>query len=119
MDIHPELVEMTRTNIQKEDGDLLESGTVTLKVGNGWEGWPDAAPFDAIHVGAAADDFPKKLANQLRVGGIMIVPIGPSYGMQYLYKVERVAQTGNANKDFETHRLLGVRYVPLIHQRSA
>jgi protein-L-isoaspartate(D-aspartate) O-methyltransferase len=118
MDIHPQLVDMSRENIEKEDGDLLESGTVTLKVGNGWEGWPDAAPFDAIHVGAAADDFPIKLANQLRVGGIMIVPIGPTYGMQYLYKIERIAHTGNPQSDFQTYRLLGVRYVPLIHERT-
>ena len=57
----------------KEDADLLESSTVQLKVGDGWKGWPEAAPFDVIHVGAAADGFPEALAAQLKLGGTLVV----------------------------------------------
>lgn len=115
MDVYPRLVDLTRENIQRGDGDLLESGTVQLKVGNGWDGWPEAAPFDAIHVGAAASSFPKALANQLAVGGVMVIPIGPEGGFQNFYRVERVAQTGVVDSDFKSYKLLGVRYVPLVH----
>jgi protein-L-isoaspartate(D-aspartate) O-methyltransferase len=115
MDVYPRLVDLTRENIQRGDGDLLESGTVQLKVGNGWDGWPEAAPFDAIHVGAAASTFPKVLANQLAVGGVMVIPIGPEGGFQNFYRVERIAQTGNVDSDFQSYKLLGVRYVPLVH----
>lgn len=115
MDVHERLVEKTRTNIMKDDSDLLESGTVELKHGNGWEGWPDAGPFDAIHVGAAADKFPTKLANQLVKGGIMVIPIGPEGWIQYFYRVVRIDETGNPDKDFKKIKLMSVRYVPLIH----
>jgi protein-L-isoaspartate(D-aspartate) O-methyltransferase len=87
MDIQSNLVFLTQRNIQAGDSDLLKSGTVQLKVGNGWEGWSEAAPFDAIHVGAAAAEFPVELARQLTVNGILIVPVGPNGGTQYLYKV--------------------------------
>jgi protein-L-isoaspartate(D-aspartate) O-methyltransferase len=95
---------------------LLKEGTVRLKTGNGWEGWPEAAPFDAIHVGAAAKEFPADLAQQLALHGVLIVPLGPNGGVQYLYKIERVAESENYQAtDFKATRLLGVRYVPLIH----
>lgn len=119
MDIYPHLVELTKHNILNDDADLLRTQTVTLQVGNGWVGWPDAAPFDAIHVGAAASSFPQQLAQQLKVGGVLIVPIGPTGGTQYLYKVERVAQTqppGHfVQSDYRLTELLGVRYVPLVN----
>jgi protein-L-isoaspartate(D-aspartate) O-methyltransferase len=122
MDIYNDLVFLTQRNIQAGDPDLLKSGTVQLKVGNGWEGWPDAAPFDAIHVGAAASEFPAELAQQLALNGVLIVPVGPDGGTQHLYKVERIAVTPTSAPDyayspldFRVTRLLGVRYVPLIH----
>ena len=116
MDIFPVLVQNTRANLLKDDADLLEGGTVTLRQGNGWEGWPDAGPFDAIHVGAAAESFPSTLANQLAVGGIMVIPIGPKGGTQYFYRVERIAHVGNIHKDFKRTKLMGVQYVPLIKE---
>ena len=119
IDVHPRLVDLTRANIQKADGDLLESGTVTLRAANGWNGWPEEAPFDAIHVGAAAEEFPSVLAKQLKVGGRMIVPIGDRYGTQYLYQVDRIKKTGEIAQDFVIKRLLGVRYVPLIRGSEA
>jgi len=131
MDIHPELVALTRSNMLKGDGDLLlleegetDSGnnvksstaaaTVRLQVGNGWLGWPAAAPFDAIHVGAAADVLPRPLAQQLRVGGGLVIPIGPPETVQTLSRVERIGATGDFGADFRTTRLLAVQYVPLV-----
>jgi protein-L-isoaspartate(D-aspartate) O-methyltransferase len=94
---------------------------VTLKVANGWLGLPEEAPFDAIHVGAAAADFPWQLAQQLKLGGIMIVPVGPVGGLQKLYSIYRVDQksTNSHNivrDDFLVKELLGVIYVPLVQQ---
>ena len=115
MDIHKKLVDNTRNNIMKADADLLESNTVQLQVGDGWKGWPEAAPFDAIHVGAAADGFPAALAGQLKLGGTLVVPIGPEYGVQYFYNVKRVKETCNPKEDYKMTKLMGVRYVPLVH----
>mmetsp|Transcript_10848 Transcript_10848/g.19831 ORF Transcript_10848/g.19831 Transcript_10848/m.19831 type:complete len:327 (-) Transcript_10848:173-1153(-) len=140
IDFLPELVTFSMQNMQKEDGDLLvqsssDSGsqaTVELKVGDGWKGLPEAAPFDAIHVGAAADTFPKNLMSQLAVGGIMICPVGPDGGYQSLYKIKRLhgsdehpfstsdvdkhsSSTTFTESDYDIEELIGVRYVPLVH----
>lgn len=122
IDIYPHLVNLTKENIMKKDGDLIQNGIVQVKVANGWNGWPEEAPFDAIHVGAAAADFPYELALQLKLGGVLLVPVGPVGGVQNLYKVERVgekstnAAAGFVQSDFNIHELLGVRYVPLVQQ---
>lgn len=114
IDVYPELVDMTRRNIEKEDGDLLRNGIVEVQVGDGWKGLPDKSPFDAIHVGAAADSFPEQLMMQLRVGGVLIIPVG-AYD-QAIYKVDRVAEHSQyREKDFRKKMLFGVRYVPLVH----
>ncbi len=86
-----------------------------------------SAPYNAIHVGAAAATFPKNLMAQLAVGGVMVIPVGPDGGVQYLYRVERVGDDGGvvgvgrddskisfSEDDFKVYRVLGVRYVPLV-----
>ena len=127
IDVIPELVEMSRTNIQKDDGDLFNSNTVQVMVRDGWKGYPEGSPYNAIHVGAAAATFPKDLMSQLAVGGVMVIPVGPDGGMQYLYQVERVGDSGDIvgvsssdtfkgfrEEDYQVKRVLGVRYVPLV-----
>jgi len=127
IDVIPELVAMSLNNIQKEDGDLFESNTVEVMVGDGWKGYPAEAPYNAIHVGAAAATFPKDLLNQLCLGGVMVIPVGPDGGIQHLYRVERGGDRGEVvgernndhskgfvEDDFEIQKLLGVRYVPLV-----
>jgi protein-L-isoaspartate(D-aspartate) O-methyltransferase len=134
MDIHADLVELSTRNIRKADGDLMlndkESPIISLKVGNGWQGWLEQAPFDAIHVGAAAASFPVALAQQLRLHGVLIVPVGPTSGVQTLLRVERIhesdtdttttsSSSSSSSKpfrpeDFSMTELLGVRYVPLV-----
>ena len=118
IDIHPQLVQTATDNIRKADGDLLDSGVIKMQTANGWEGLPEAGPFDAIHVGASAAALPRELAAQLKPGGVLIVPVGPQTGAQYLYKVER--QEANSDtfdpKEYRFTKLLGVRYVPLIDE---
>jgi len=116
IDAWSELVDFSRANMSKEDSDLFDTGTVTLQAGDGWEGLPDAAPFNAIHVGAAAATFPKNLMQQLAVGGVMVIPVGPDGGYQNLYKVEKLKHSPTFDKgNFAIKNLLGVRYVPLFH----
>jgi len=57
IDVVPELVDMSKKNVMKEDGDLLDSHTVEFMLRDGWKGYPEGAPFNAIHVGAAAGKY--------------------------------------------------------------
>jgi protein-L-isoaspartate(D-aspartate) O-methyltransferase len=120
IDVHPYLIDLSMNNMRKADGDLLDSGVVQFSLGDGWKGLVEEAPFDAIHVGAAADGMPYQLVSQLKVGGVMIIPIGPQSQVQNLYKIERLKQSepdGNSvyyPDDFRVTPLLGVRYVPLV-----
>jgi len=117
IDVFSELVESARSNMKKSDKDLLESGTVTLEVGDGWKGLPSLAPFNAIHVGAAAESFPKSLMMQLAPGGVMVCPVGPDGGIQNLYRIQKLRDSPTfAEEDFEIKGLMGVRYVPLLRR---
>lgn len=58
-----ELVKMSISNVESDDKELLSSKKIVFKVGDGWKGDPENAPFDVIHVGAAAESMPK--ANQI------------------------------------------------------
>lgn len=107
------LVELSKRNLRKHDGALLEEGRIELHTGDGWAGWPQAAPFDAIHVGASADEVPPKLLTQMRVGGKMIIPVGSTHGYQTLLMVERLREN-NDSGDFETKNIADVRFVPLV-----
>jgi protein-L-isoaspartate(D-aspartate) O-methyltransferase len=120
IDVVPELVTLSRNNIMKADKDLLDSETVTIMRGDGWSGLPSKAPFHAIHVGAAAESFPTSLMMQLYPkGGVMVIPVGPDGGIQNLYKIERLRDNNQfREEDFNVRALLGVRYVPLIHEKK-
>lgn len=66
----PELVEISKQNVLKDNPDLLNSGQVVLVTGDGRQGYPEQAPYDAIHVGAAAPTLPQPLIDQLKVYAI-------------------------------------------------
>ena len=84
---------------------------VTVRVGDGYFGWPEAAPFDGIIVTAAAAHIPPPLLQQLKPGGRMVIPVGPSLGQQHLTVVER-----SADGRVRTRQLFPVRFVPLTGQ---
>lgn len=118
LDVHSDLIDLSVRNLRKADGDLLDTGVVHIQRGDGWKGLPSEAPFDAIHVGAAADGMPNELVAQLKVGGVMIIPIGAQNEIQNLYKIERISRTDPVGSydpnDYRITTLLGVRYVPLV-----
>lgn len=105
------LVEQSINNVRKADADLLDDGRLLLVTGNGWEGFPDAAPFDCIHVGAAAATMPQALLEQLKPNGRMVIPVGTT--MQNFYQVDRLP-----DGSFEQKALMGVRYVSLVKLRE-
>jgi protein-L-isoaspartate(D-aspartate) O-methyltransferase len=81
-------------------------GNVRVRIGNGYRGWPEAAPFDGIIVTAAPEDVPPVLVEQLREGGRMVVPVGR--GEQTLIRLRRTW------KGLEREDLLPVRFVPMV-----
>jgi len=81
---------------------------ITTRVADGSFGLPEQAPFDRIIVTAAAEDPPGPLLAQLRIGGIMVVPVGQSDHVQHLIKVTRL-ETG-----YDYEELRSVRFVPLL-----
>jgi protein-L-isoaspartate(D-aspartate) O-methyltransferase len=82
---------------------------VTVRVGDGYQGWPEQAPFDRIIVTAAPETIPQRLVEQLKPGGRMVLPVGPQRGGQDLLIVEK-DQDGNV----VTTRSLPVRFVPMV-----
>jgi len=81
---------------------------VFAKAGDGYIGWPEHAPFDAIIVTAAAGRIPKPLIEQLKPGGRMILPFGSPRGFQYLVLV-----TKDKDRNLSRRNVLPVRFVPL------
>jgi protein-L-isoaspartate(D-aspartate) O-methyltransferase len=82
----------------------LGYGNVEVKIGDGYKGWPEKAPFDGIVVTAAAPHVPPALVEQLKPGGRMVIPVGGSGEVQYLKVIEKQANGGYSEK-----RVLPVR----------
>jgi protein-L-isoaspartate(D-aspartate) O-methyltransferase len=103
-------IERYRTLAQAARTRLAGMGyhNVEVIVGDGLKGAPEHAPFDRIIVTAAAEEIPEALVQQLAVGGIMVLPLGPHHGSQSLVRLTRTEQ-GVARED-----LIGVRFVPLL-----
>ena len=81
---------------------------VETRVGDGYYGWPEAAPFDAIMVTAAASHVPPPLLKQLKPGGRMLIPLGTQFMTQYLMLVEK-----QPDGSVTSRQILPVRFVPL------
>jgi protein-L-isoaspartate(D-aspartate) O-methyltransferase len=103
VDRHPRLVREAR-----EVFDKLGLTNVTAFTADGSFGLPDQAPFDRILVTAAAEDPPGPLLAQLKVGGIMVLPVGQSDAVQHLIRVRRTPE----GLDYD--ELRPVRFVPLV-----
>ncbi len=87
----------------------LGYGTVSVKIGDGYRGWPEHAPFDAILVTAAPDGIPQPLVEQLAVGGRMVIPVGPTGATQSLKVLDKAADGRLVARD-----VLPVRFVPFL-----
>ena len=90
----------------------LQLNNITSVWGDGSQGVVEQQPFDKIIVTAAAEDPPPTLLNQLKVGGIMVIPVGQSDEIQKLIRVERT------EKNFKYEDLYDVRFVPLLEGRE-
>lgn len=85
---------------------------IAVRVGDGYHGWPERAPFDAIIVTAAAGHVPPPLVRQLKPGGRMVIPVGAPFQTQQLMLVEK-----RADGTLSTRQLMAVRFVPLTGRR--
>jgi protein-L-isoaspartate(D-aspartate) O-methyltransferase len=86
---------------------------VSLRVGDGFRGWPEAAPFDVVLVTAAPELVPRPLLDQLAVGGRLVIPVGPQREGQTLELWTRNGP-GNGQAAFRRQELLDVRFVPML-----
>ena len=87
---------------------LAGLNNVSVKHGNGFSGWPEEAPFDAIIVTAAPEKIPINLTEQLKEGGKMIIPVGKANSVQYLKLITK------KDKKVTATDLLPVRFVPMV-----
>ena len=87
----------------------LKYANIEVKVGDGYQGWPEKAPFDGIVVTAAAPKVPPALLAQLKPGGRMVIPVGASGGVQELLLLTKAADGRVTEK-----RVIPVRFVPLV-----
>ena len=85
---------------------------VQVRIGDGYHGWPEKAPFDAIIVTAGAEEIPGPLIEQLKNGGKMIIPVGPHRGVRQLIRVEK--KDGKIKKK----ELMAVRFVPFTRNNE-
>jgi len=90
----------------------LQYKNVETRIGDGYAGWPSAAPFDAIVVTAAPDHVPQPLIDQLKPGGRLVIPVGTQMGGQDLQVIERSADGRTVRRS-----TLPVRFVPLTREK--
>ena len=102
-------IEIKKALADKAAARLKELGynNVTVKQGDGYFGWPEEAPFDAIMVTCAPDHIPPKLTEQLNEGGRLVIPVGSTQLYQYLILVTKV------KGKLKQEKITGVRFVPM------
>jgi protein-L-isoaspartate(D-aspartate) O-methyltransferase len=101
-------IEIVESLGKRAKADLARLGykNVFVKIGDGYQGWPTEAPFDAILVTAAAEQIPQPLIDQLKEGGRMVIPVGKQGAVQELMLIERI------KGKIKTTNLGAVRFVP-------
>ena len=107
VEVIPELATEAETRLA-----ALGYTNIHFRLGNGWEGWPEEAPFDGIVVTAAPADWPPSLSAQLAEGGNLVIPVGPAGWDQELWQATKVE--GALIK----RRVGPVRFVPLVSGAS-
>jgi protein-L-isoaspartate(D-aspartate) O-methyltransferase len=89
--------------------DELQYRNIEIRIGDGYQGWPEKAPFDAIVVTAAAPRVPEALVEQLKPGGRLVIPVGEAGGAQDLLLIVKTVEG-----KLERKSILPVRFVPLV-----
>jgi protein-L-isoaspartate(D-aspartate) O-methyltransferase len=90
----------------------LDYKNAHVKIGDGYQGWPEVAPFDSIIVTCAPDKVPQPLTQQLKEGGRMIIPVGSGMMDQQLYLLEK------KNGELAQRAILPVRFVPMAGEAA-
>lgn len=103
IEIVPELADLARANL-----DAAGYPQVQVRAGDGWLGWPEAAPFDGILLTAAAPEIPARLLDQLKTGARLVMPIGEVFGIQQL-----VVLVKEEDGSLRRRNILPVRFVPV------
>lgn len=105
-------IEIVEPLAHRAEADLKRLGctNVHVRTGDGYKGWPEAAPFDAIIVTCAPDHVPQPLVDQLKAGGRMIIPVGPADDQSLYLLVKK-------GKNVEQRAVLPVRFVPMTGER--
>jgi protein-L-isoaspartate(D-aspartate) O-methyltransferase len=103
IELKPELAEAAKKRLR-----ALGYGRIHLRCGDGYQGWPEEAPFDAILVTATAPEVPPALQKQLKEGGRLVIPVGYPESIQQLLLLRKV------NGDLREEKSLPVRFVPLV-----
>jgi protein-L-isoaspartate(D-aspartate) O-methyltransferase len=81
---------------------------VHVRIGDGYQGWPDAAPFDRVLLTAAPDEVPAELLDELADGGVLVAPVGPAGGEQVLVRYRK------QGSQLRIEKMGGVRFVPMV-----
>jgi len=108
IEIVPELASAARGRLKR-----LGYAAVEVRTGDGYQGWPECAPFDAIIVTCAPEKVPEPLVAQLKEGGRMVIPVGPEGGPQTLCLLEK------RRGKLVTTAVIPVKFVPLVHPAAA
>jgi len=109
LEVVPGLCDAAKLLFEKLGCDNIEART-----GNGYDGWPEHAPYDGIIVTAAASYIPPALVEQLKPDGRLVIPVGQPYGHQELMLVEKDPQG-----EIHTRDILGVAFVPMVESKQA
>jgi len=99
-----EIIESLATRA-KEKLEHLGFKNVHVRIGDGYQGWPEEAPFDAILVTAAPDHIPQPLVDQLKIGGRLVIPVGDYY--------QDLAVVTKMEKGVHEEKIIPVRFVPM------